>query len=215
MALVVMRHGAASPLLHRQARLRPIQRLDLRLFIHAQHHRLVRGVEEDAHHIRQLLHEPLVLRQLERFDSVRLQAVRLSDPRHVAWLTPWACARVRVLQWVASGGVVGRVASSMARTFRGDRRWALGPCGASSDRPDGPAPLNRFRHSSTVGREVSKRGAIALVASPSAASRQIRDRSTTLWGLVFARLHASNVCFCSPVIGKDRKSTRLNSSHRH
>ena len=42
-ALVVMRHGAASPLLHRQARLCPIQRLDLRFFIHAQHHRLVRG----------------------------------------------------------------------------------------------------------------------------------------------------------------------------
>ena len=124
-------------------------------------------------------------------------------PRHVLWLTPWACARVRVLQWVASGGVVGRVASSMARTFRGDRRWALGPCGASSDRPDGPAPLNRFRHSSTVGREVSTRCAIALLASPSAASRQIRDRSTTLWGLIFARIHASNVCLSSPVIGNE------------
>jgi hypothetical protein len=54
-----------------------------------------------------------------------------------------------------------------------------------------------------VGREVSKRWAIALLASPSAASRQIRDRSTILWGLVFARIHASNVCFCAPVIGNE------------
>jgi uncharacterized protein YydD (DUF2326 family) len=36
---------------------------------------------------------------------------------------------------------------------------------------------------------------------PSAASRQIRDRSTILSGLVFARIHASNVCVCAPVIG--------------
>ncbi len=35
------------------------------------------------------------------------------------------------------------------------KRWTLRPCGASSDRPEGPASLKRFLQSRTVGREVS------------------------------------------------------------
>ena len=108
-----------------------------------------------------------------------------------------------VRQGVASGGVVCRVASTLARTFRGDRRWALAHAGYSRTDPTGPASLNRVRHSRMVGREVSQRWAIALWGSPSAASRQIRDRSTTRWGLVFARIHASNVYVCAPVIGNE------------
>jgi len=42
---------------------------------------------------------------------------------------------------------------------------------------------------------------MALLDFPSPASRQIRDRSTILWGVVLARIHASNVPFCSAVIG--------------
>ena len=70
--LVVMRQGTASPLLHRHARVCSIQRVDLRLFIH-------------AHHIRQCLHTPRVLRPLERFDPVR--GARGVRPRSVPrWL---------------------------------------------------------------------------------------------------------------------------------
>ena len=137
--LVVMRQGAASPLLHRHARVCPIQRVNLRFFIH-------------AHHIRQRLHTPRVLRQLERFDPVRVPAVCTLDPRHAGMADS-----LGVRQGVGSGGVVCRVASTLARNFRDDRRWALAHAGYSRTDPTGPASLNRVRHSRTVGREVSQR----------------------------------------------------------
>jgi len=94
LGLFVMRQGAASPLLHRPARVCPIQRVDLRLFIH-------------AHHIRQRLHTPRVFLQLECFDPVRVPAVRVLDLRHAG------------------------------SDFSGRQAEGTGPCGASSDRPDG------------------------------------------------------------------------------
>ena len=42
-AFVVVRHRAAAAFLQRQSRLRPIQRLNLALFIQTQHQRLVAG----------------------------------------------------------------------------------------------------------------------------------------------------------------------------
>jgi hypothetical protein len=38
-------HRAASPLLHRQAGLSAIQSLNLALFVHAKHDRLLRGIQ--------------------------------------------------------------------------------------------------------------------------------------------------------------------------
>ena len=60
-----------------------------------------------AHHIRQRLHTPRGLRPLERFDSVRGPAVRILDLRHAG------------------------------SDFSGRQAVGTGPCGASSDRPDG------------------------------------------------------------------------------
>ena len=54
-ALVVMRHGAATTLLDGQTWLRAVQRLDLALFIYAQHDRLLGWIQVQTHHIRQLL----------------------------------------------------------------------------------------------------------------------------------------------------------------
>ena len=129
---------------------------------------------------------------------MRVQAVRVLDLRHAG-----RADSLGVRQGVASGGVVCRVASTLARTFRGDRRWALAHAGHPRTDPTGPASLNPVRHRRTVGRKVSQRWAIALSGSPSAAGRQIRDRSTTRRGLVFARIHASTVCVCAPVIGNE------------
>src|SRR4030042_1023618 len=42
-ALVVVGHGSAAPLLQRKSRLRTVQRLDLALFIGAQHEGVLRG----------------------------------------------------------------------------------------------------------------------------------------------------------------------------
>jgi len=60
-----------------------------------------------AYHIRQRLHTPRGLRPLERFGSVRVPAVRVLDLRHAG------------------------------SDFSGRQVVGTGPCGASSDRPDG------------------------------------------------------------------------------
>ena len=59
------------------------------------------------HHIRQRLHTPRGLRPLERFDPVRVPALRVLDPRHAG------------------------------SDFSGQQAVGTGPCGASSDRPEG------------------------------------------------------------------------------
>jgi hypothetical protein len=58
--LVVMGHGACPARFHGQAGLGAVQCLDLRFFVHAQHHGLVRRVEVAADDIDQLFLEPRV-----------------------------------------------------------------------------------------------------------------------------------------------------------
>ena len=72
-------HGAASARLHRQARLRPVQGLNLALLVHVKHHGLARRVQVQPDEVGQLLDEGRVFRQFERRDAVRLQAVRVPD----------------------------------------------------------------------------------------------------------------------------------------
>ena len=78
-ALVVVGHGSAAALFHRQARLRAIERLNLRLLIHTQHQRLLRRIQIQAHHIGQFLQKLGVARQLEGLVPMRLEMVRLPD----------------------------------------------------------------------------------------------------------------------------------------
>ena len=120
----------------------------------------------------------------------------------VALLTPNFDAMVRVLQCVASAGVVCRVASTIALTNLSLVRRLLRPCGASSAKPVGPCSVNRLRHSNTVGRVIPSWAAMELLEFPSAASRQIRERSTILCAVVGACTQASSVCCCSALIGK-------------
>ncbi len=63
--LVIARHRPAATFLHRQARLRPVKRPYLRLFVHAQNNGLVGGVQAYARHIRQLFNKPLVFGEFE------------------------------------------------------------------------------------------------------------------------------------------------------
>ena len=57
----------------------PIQGLDLRLLVHAQHQRPLWGIEIEAHHVPHLLDEEGIGRQLEGLGAVRLQAERPPD----------------------------------------------------------------------------------------------------------------------------------------
>lgn len=71
--LVIVRHGGAAALLERQPRLGPVERLDLRLLVDAEHHRPVRRIEVEADDLGDLLLEHRVVRHLETFCQVRLE----------------------------------------------------------------------------------------------------------------------------------------------
>ena len=74
----------------------------------------------------------MLFRSLERFDPVRVPAVRVLDLRHAG------------------------------SDFSGRQAVGTGPCGAPSDRPDGSRFVEPCPPQPTVGREVSQRWAIAL-----------------------------------------------------
>jgi len=80
MALIVVRERAATPRLERQARLRAVQRLDLALLVHAQHHGVLGWGQIDAHDIGELLQELGIAGELEAFRQMRLELMFLPDP---------------------------------------------------------------------------------------------------------------------------------------
>jgi hypothetical protein len=69
---------------HRDHRLAAIERLDLRLFVDAQHHRVLGRRQIQPNHIAHLGDEVRIGRQLERLLPVRLQPKRPPDPLHRA-----------------------------------------------------------------------------------------------------------------------------------
>ena len=87
-APVIVGHPLDVAQPHRQHRLRPLQSLDLALFVDAQHHRVVRGVEVEPDDVAYLLDEERVGRQLEVLVPVRLQAEQLEPALHGALRDP-------------------------------------------------------------------------------------------------------------------------------
>ena len=75
-----MGHRAAPTGLHRKPRLAAIQRLDLALFVGAQHDGMLRWIQVQAYDIHQLRLKVRVLAQFEGLAQVRLQAAALPDP---------------------------------------------------------------------------------------------------------------------------------------
>jgi hypothetical protein len=73
-ALVVMAASLGLPRAHRQQRLGAVERLDLRLFIDAQHQSAVGRVEIEPNGVAHFVDKQRVGRQLEGFDTVRLQS---------------------------------------------------------------------------------------------------------------------------------------------
>ena len=129
---VVVRHCSTAPLFHRQSRLSSIQGLDLRFFVDAQNQGFIRGIQIESDHIGQLFNEVLVLRQLERFDAMRLQPMGLPDTGHRGMAdsnrlghrprTPMGCAGRVSLQGSINDHFHGRIVGtagtpSMRRIF--------------------------------------------------------------------------------------------------
>jgi hypothetical protein len=125
MPFVVVRHRSTASLFHRQSRLSSIQGLDLRFFVDAQNQGFIRGIQIESDHIGQLFNEVLVLRQLERFDAMRLQSVGLPDTGHRGMAdsnrlghrprTPMGCAGRVSLQGSINNHFHGRIVGA-ART---------------------------------------------------------------------------------------------------
>ena len=84
--LVIVRQGPCASRKHGEARLCPIQGLDLAFLVHAKHQRSVRGVHVESHHIHELLDELGVVAQLERPHQVWFEIMRRPDAlnRHAA-----------------------------------------------------------------------------------------------------------------------------------
>jgi len=78
-SLIIVGHRPTMAFPQRQTRLRPVQRLDLALFVHTQDQRLIRGVQVKPHHVLQLLDELLVPAELEGFEQMRLDLVLSPD----------------------------------------------------------------------------------------------------------------------------------------
>ena len=75
-----MGHCAAASLFQRQSRLRPVQRLDRAFLVKTEHHRIVRRIHIQPHHIHQLVLELRIAAQLERPDQMRLQSIGNPHP---------------------------------------------------------------------------------------------------------------------------------------
>ncbi len=82
MPLVVVGHGSAASFFHGQARLGPLEGLDLTLFVHAQDDGFVRRIEVQPHHVGELLGEAPVTGELESLRPMGLQAMGGPDTLH-------------------------------------------------------------------------------------------------------------------------------------
>ena len=84
MALIVMGHGAGTPLLHRQTRLGTVKRLNLALLIDRQDNGVVGRIDIEADDLMQLGGKLRIVGQLELAHPVRLEAISTPNPLHRA-----------------------------------------------------------------------------------------------------------------------------------
>jgi hypothetical protein len=70
---------SAANRVHRQAGLSAVKRLDLRLLVEGQNHRMGRRIDIEADDLGELLGESRIVRQLEAAPAMRSKAMRLPD----------------------------------------------------------------------------------------------------------------------------------------
>src|ERR1700686_118523 len=197
---VVMGHGSGAALLHRQAWLGTVERLDLALLIDGQNHGMGRRVDVEADDVAHLGRELRVVRELERANAMRLKPVRAPDALDVGQ------AHSRDFRHRAAGPV-GRFAGRFGQRQSHDplgHLWAEGlnprgpgliaqqPIDALLGKPFLPAPDNRLalggvahdRHrAEPVGGGQHDPGApdvlLWAVAVTTIASRRLRSAAVT------------------------------------
>jgi hypothetical protein len=133
---------------HRQHGLRAIERLDLGLFVDAQHQCFVRRIRIEPDDVADFVDEQRIFGQLEGFAPMRLQPNVRQIRLTAVWLSPLRFAMARVLQCVASRGVRSKVSAITRSTSTSViLRGALGggssssPCNRSGRSDAASAPL--------------------------------------------------------------------------
>jgi hypothetical protein len=172
-------------------RLGAVQRLDLALFIDTEHQSPLRRVEAEADNVTHFLNELRIGRKLESLAAMRGQRESIPDAMHCRDGTPDVLAIERVLQCVASAGIVSSVLVTTSVIFSSSILRGA-PQRGSSSRPSKRFLANRFRHSPTVSRETPSVAAIAQLFMPSAANRTISARIASTRAIFRRRARISN-----------------------
>jgi len=154
MTLVVMGHGGGAALLERQSGLGPIEGLDLRLLIDAEHDRPVRRIEVEPDDLGDLLLEHRVVRDLEALCQMGLQACVRPYPAHdrgrnAHRVSHRRAAPVRGIGRRFLNGLRDHLQANLPwqrRHPRGPRLVALEPWHALIEIPLLSAPDRRLRH---------------------------------------------------------------------
>ena len=151
-AFVIVGHRACAALLHRQAGLGAVERLDLAFLVDRQHHRVRRRIDVKADHVPQLVGELRVIRELELAHPVRRETVAVPDALHGRNADPGGLGHRRRRP---VGRLAGRVAGRQLDHPRDHRlvqgrlpRWprlvAQQTIDAGLHEPLLPAPDHRF-----------------------------------------------------------------------
>ena len=139
--LVVVRHGAGAALLHRQAGLGAVERLDLALLVDRQHDGMGGRIDVEPDHVAQLVGEVRVVGELELLTRCGARPWARQMRCTEETLMPTVClAIMAAVQWVASRG------GSVSGQRHHARRPPLAPSGLmregrvlSRNRPSKPA----------------------------------------------------------------------------
>jgi len=211
-ALVVVGHRGRAPLLQRQPRLGPIQRLDLGFLIDAKYDRAIRRIEIEADDLGDLFLEQRVVRDLEPFHDVRLQpGIGPYAPHAGGRYTHRFCHRgAAPMRGIGRGllhGLRDHLQPDLSRKRRhprGPRLVALEAGHAFIEIPLLTAPDRRLRHASPTH---DRNGACAVsgrhhdVRPPSQLTRRITvgaqsfKLSAVGWAKVKADVRASHPPF--------------------
>ena len=161
-AFVVMRHRLQTTGEQRETFLRAVQGLNLTLLITRQHQSMRGWIKIQADNVHKLLSELRIIRNLEAFGSMRLQAVIFPDALHQCVIAsqglsqrtcrPLCRVRRRLLCGLANDLCL------KSHTLRAMRP----PRGASCSIPESRSLENRVRHVPTVRRVQPRSAAIAL-----------------------------------------------------
>src|SRR5208337_18610 len=196
MAFVIV--GAALGLTwqHGKDRLAAAQRLNLALFIHAQHQGVMRRIQIQAYDVPYLIDEQRIVGQLERFAAMGAQSKRPPDAtdRRLTQSGP-RCQRTTAPMRRSFGGFFQGQPYGPFDALIADLSWRSRP--RLSPKAAIPPLIKRFRHRPTVKAVVRSLVATAALLLPLAHSKTMRARKASERELRGCCSNCRKAIFCS------------------